>query len=68
MLEGSDSLIEQKGYLFWSIFIFRGGRGGSTYSTYAFGRGLPQQRTKAYKGGMGSKLPNFERTCFLNGP
>ena len=51
MLEGSDLLIEQKGYLFSSVFYFSWG--GSAYSTYAFGRGLPQKHTKAYKGGRG---------------
>ena len=68
MFEGSDLLIKQKGYLFSSIFIFWGER-GSAYNT-RFWEGVT---SKAYKsvqggGGGGSKLPNFERTYFLNGP
>ena len=60
--------------LIFEYFYFSGGGGGggSAYSTYAFGRGLPPKRTKVYKGGGGggggSKLPNIERTYFLNGP
>ena len=66
MLEGSDLLIEQKGYLFSSIFIFRG---GSAYSTYAFGRGLPQKRTKAYKGGGGGvKIAEFRAYVLFEWP
>ena len=73
MLEESDLLIEQKGYLFSSIFIFRrgggGGREGSAYSTYAFERVLHQKRTKAYKeGGRGFKIAEFRAYVFFEWP
>ena len=70
MLEGSDLLIEQKGYLFSSVFYFSWG--GSAYSTYAFGRGLLQKHTKAYKGGgrgwKGFKIAEFRAYVLFEWP
>ena len=71
MLEGSDLLIEQKGYLFSSIFIFRVGGGVSAHIVRTLlGGGYLKSVQKRTRGGGGgsSKLPNFERTYFLNGP
>ena len=50
MLEGSDWLIEQKGYLFSSIFVFRGrGRGAAHIVRTLLGGGYlnsVQKRTR----------------------
>ena len=39
-----------------------------TYSTYAFRRGLPQKRTKAYKGGRGFKIAEFRAYVLFEWP
>ena len=72
MLEESDLLIEQKGYLFSSIFIFRrgggGGRAAHIVRTLLRGCYIKSEQKRTRRGGGGSKLLNFERTYFLNGP
>ena len=64
MLEGSDLLIEQKGYLFSSIFIFRE---AAHIVRTLLGGGYLKSVQGGGEGG-GSKFPKFERTYFLNGP
>ena len=59
MLEGSDLLIEQKDYLFWSIFIFRGW-GAAHIVCMLLGGGYLKSIQKRIRGGRGFKIAEFQ--------
>ena len=67
MLEGSDLLIKQKGYLFLSIFIFRGGGAAHIVRTLLGGGYLKsiQNRTR---GGKGFKIAEFRAYVLFEWP
>ena len=63
MLEGSDLLIEEKGYLFLSIFIFRGGA-AHTVRTLLGGCYLKSVQG----GGRGFKIVEFRANVLFEWP
>ena len=57
-----------KGLLIFEYFYFSGEGVGSAYSTYAFGRGLPQKCTKACKRGRKFKIAEFRAYVLFEWP
>ena len=68
MLEGSDLLIEQNGYLFSSIFIFRGGVSAHIVRTLLGGGYLKRVQKRTRGGVRGFKIAEFRAYVLFEWP